>query len=161
MEKKNNKKSLYIIIAVIVLLVAIDQVTKFLVIGKNYDLIQNVLSINFEESIKGSFGVGQKGTGTFIITNVIVLGIIFKFIKMQSEQIDKKTYGALCMIIAGAFGNLIDRIFRGYVVRFIAVFPSIKIPTFNIADILIVLGWILLAAFFATFAIKVRKENNN
>lgn len=84
------------------------------------------------------------------------MGVIIKFMKMQQEQIDKKTYVALTMIIAGAIGNLIDRLFRGYVIKFITLW---KLPAFNISDILIVLGWILLAVFFATFALKVRKEN--
>ncbi len=157
-----NKKNLIIIIAVIIVLLALDQVTKVLCIEKTSTLIPGVLNINYKQSIEGSFGVGQKGTITFIITNVIVLGIIFKFMKMQKEQIDGKTYGALCLIIAGAIGNLIDRLFRGYVVKFIDFTPILKfIPVINIADILIILGWILLAVFFALFAIKVRKENIN
>lgn len=155
-EMEKNKKRLYIIIIAIIVLIVIDQITKVLVIGKNFELIPNILAINFEESIKGSFGVGQKGTLTFILTNIIVIGIIIKFIKMQKEQIDIKTYIALTMIISGALGNLIDRIIRGYVVKFIKIF---NMPSFNIADILIILGWVLLAIFFATFAIQVRKEN--
>ena len=43
-------------------------------------------------------------------------------------------------------------------VKFIKLF---NLPTFNVADILIILGWVLLAVFFATFAIKVRKENKS
>lgn len=156
MEK--NKKRLYIIIIAVIILIAIDQITKVLAIGKNFELIPSILGINFEQSIKGSFGVGQKGTITFILTNIIVIGIIIKFMKMQKEQIDTKTYIALTMIISGAIGNLIDRIIRGYVVKFIQIF---NFSTFNIADILIILGWVLLAIFFATFAVQVRKENKN
>ncbi len=154
MEK--NKKRLYIIIIAIIILILIDQVTKALVIGKNFNLIPNIISFNFEEIIDGSFGVGFKGTFTFVLTNVIVLAILIKFMKMQKEQIDTKTYVALTMIISGAIGNVIDRIIRGYVVKFIQIF---NLPTFNIADILIILGWVFLAIFFATFAVQVRKEN--
>ena len=60
------------------------------------------------------------------------------------------------MIIAGVCGNLIDRVFRGFVIRFIKI---ANLPTFNIADTLIVLGWIMLAIFFAIFAYNVKKEN--
>ena len=81
MEK--NKKRLYIIIIAVIILIAIDQITKVLAIGKNFELIPSILGINFEQSIKGSFGVGQKGTITFILTNIIVIGIIIKFMKMQ------------------------------------------------------------------------------
>ena len=66
---------------------------------------------------------------------------------MQQEQIDKKTYFALSLVIAGAIGNLIDKIFRGYVLEFIVI----KSLCFNIADIFIVLGWILMALFLAIY----------
>ena len=154
---KKNKKHMIIITIVAIALIAIDQISKFLIVGKNINLIPNVLTFNFSEEIAGTFGVGFKGTFTFVITNLIVLGVIFKFMKMQQEQIDTKTYIALIMIIAGAIGNLIDRLFRGYVVKFIILW---KLPAFNVADILIVLGWVLLALFFAIFAVKVRKDNN-
>lgn len=153
--KKNKKRMIIITIAVIVL-IAIDQIAKFFIIGKDINIIPNILKFKFSEEVAGTFGVGFKGTFTFVITNLIVLGVIIKFMKMQQEQIDKKTYLALTMIIAGAIGNLIDRLFRGYVIKFITLW---KLPAFNISDILIVLGWILLAVFFATFAVKVRKEN--
>lgn len=149
-----NKKIIYLIIGIVILLI-IDQITKIFIINKNFDLIPNFLGIQYEENISGSFGVGQKGTITFIVTNVVVLSVLIKFMKMQSEQIDKKTYIAFIMIIAGVFGNLIDRIFRGFVIRFIKI---ANLPTFNIADILIVVGWIMLAIFFAIFAYSIKKE---
>ena len=157
MEDKKSNKKLYIIIAVIIILLAIDQVTKFLVINKSFELIPNFLSINFEESIKGSFGVGQKGTLTFIITNVIVIGIIIKFMQMQSKQIDKKTYAALTMIIAGALGNLIDRIWHSYVIDFI-YFELINFPIFNVADCFVTISCIGII-FLCIF--KINEEDFN
>ena len=151
--EKNKKRMIIITIAVIVL-IAIDQIAKFFIIGKEINLIPNMLNFKFSEEVAGTFGVGFKGTFTFVITNLIVLGVIIKFMKMQQEQIDKKTYVALTMIIAGAIGNL--RLFRGYVVKFIILW---KLPAFNISDILIVVGWGLLALFFAMFAVTVRKDN--
>ena len=60
------------------------------------------------------------------------------------------------MVLAGGFSNLIDRIFKGFVVDFIDVSELINFPNFNLADIFIVLGWILLALFFAMYANNVR-----
>lgn len=155
MEKKKSKKIIYIIVAIIVLFVIIDQITKITLSNKNIDIIPNVLSINYEESITGSFGVNQKGTITFLITNIIVIGIIIKFMKMQKEQIDNKTYVALSLIIAGAVGNLIDRIFKGCVIRFLKI--SI-LPIFNLSDLYIIIGWISLALFFAMFTINIKNN---
>lgn len=52
------------------------------------------------------------------------------------------------------FGNFIDRIFRGQVIDFIEIFPSTHFPLFNLADIYIVVGWVILAFLFAMYTYK-------
>lgn len=154
---KNNKK-LLLIISFIIILVVIDQISKILLIDIQKDIISNLIKIDTVKNYSGAFGVGQKGTTTFIITNIIVIGILIRFMHMQKEQIDKKTYVALSLVIAGAIGNLIDKIFRGYVLQFIVI----KELAFNIADLFIILGWVLLALFFAiyTYKFKDKKEDS-
>lgn len=56
------------------------------------------------------------------------------------------------------FGNLIDRMFRGYVIDFINIFPNINFPKFNFADIYITIGWITLAFMFALYTHKEIKN---
>ena len=63
----------------------------------------------------------------------------------QREMTNKFTNISLALILAGGFGNLIDRIFRGRVIDFIDISPVFNFPTFNIADILVVIGWIAFA----------------
>lgn len=142
------------IILLIIILVLIDQVTKMVAISHNGTLIEGVLKITTVKNKGGAFGVGQKDTMTFIITNIIVIGILVRFMIMQKDQIDKKTYFALCLAIAGGLGNLIDRIFRGAVIDFLDISEVIKMPVFNVADIYVVVSWILLALFFALYASK-------
>lgn len=149
-----NKKKIICIILITIILIFIDQISKIIAVNNNGILINGILNITTVENKGGAFGVGQKGLGTFIITNIIVLGVIIKFMVTQKDLIDKKTYFALCMVIAGGMGNLIDRIFKGAVVDFLDFSPIIKFPVFNIADIYIVIGWILLALFFAIFMFK-------
>lgn len=153
---KKNKKVLLISIFIICL-VAIDQITKFFIVGYEKNIINDFLKICIVQNYGGAFGVGQTGTMTFIITNVIVIGIIIRFMNMQEKQIDKRTYFALSLIIAGAIANLIDKLFKGYVVEFIVI----KSLAFNFADILIVLGWILLALFFATYTYKIKNKKGD
>ena len=155
--EKNKKKKLIIIIGIILFLIVIDQVTK-IVFYQDMQVIPNVLKFTKVQNTGGAFGVGQNSTLTFIITNIIVLGIIIRFMMVQQEQIDKKTYFALCLIIAGGVGNLIDRIVRGYVVDFIDFSQVIKFPVFNIADCYIVIGWIMLAACFAAYTYRASKK---
>lgn len=155
-EKLTKKKVLKKIFLVVLILVLIDQITKIIFINKDITLISGIVKFHTVQNRGGAFGIGQNSTFSFIIANIIVLGIIIKFISMQAGQIDKKTGVALSMVLAGGFSNLIDRLFKGYVVDFIDITELINFPNFNIADILIVIGWVLLALFFAMYANNVR-----
>ena len=64
---------------------------------------------------------------------------------------------ALSLLAGGAVGNLIDRVVYGYVVDFLD-FCLIDFPVFNIADIFIVIGAILLAIYFIFFDKEEEKE---
>ncbi len=155
-EKLSKRKVLKKIFILVLILLLIDQITKFLFINKDISLIPGVLKFHTVQNRGGAFGVGQNSTFSFIITNIIVLGIIIKFISMQANQIDRKTGVAISMVLAGGFGNLIDRVFKGFVVDFIDISEAINFPNFNFADICIVIGWVLLALFFAIYANNVR-----
>ncbi len=155
-EKLAKRKVLKKIFIIVLILLLIDQITKFVFINKDIALIPGVLKFHTVQNRGGAFGIGQNSTFSFIVVNIIVLGIIIKFINMQANQIDKKTGFAISMVLAGGFSNLIDRIFKGFVVDFIDVSELINFPNFNFADVFIVLGWILLALFFAMYANNVR-----
>ena len=57
----------------------------------------------------------------------------------------------LSFILAGGISNVIDRLIHGYVIEWIKIS---KLPVFNIADILIVIGWLSLAIVTAVYYIK-------
>lgn len=64
---------------------------------------------------------------------------------------------AVCVLmLSGALGNMIDRVFRGYVIDFI-YFSLIDFPVFNMADIYVVCGGILLVIFVF---FKYKKEDD-
>lgn len=157
---KNNKLLIYAIIIFITLLL-IDQITKIIIINNNINItiIPNILNIHTVQNTGGAFGVGEGNTGMFIITNLVVLGLIIRFIYIQKDFMDKATLYTLFVILAGGFGNLIDRISRGYVIDFINIFPSINFPKFNFADIYITAGWVVLAFIFALYTYKEIKNS--
>lgn len=159
MIKQKNKKIICGVIIIIVLL-AVDQISKQIISINNVNVtvLPNILEIQTIHNNGGAFGVGQGNIVMFIVTNLVVLGLIIRFICLQKDFMDNSTLYILCVILAGGFGNLIDRVVRGYVVDFINVFPSLNFPIFNLADIYITLGWIFLAFIFATYTYKEIKN---
>ncbi len=64
----------------------------------------------------------------------------------------------MCLIIAGGLGNLIDRIFRGYVIDYIDINPLFKYPVFNIADVCVTIGCAIIVIQLIINVIKERKK---
>lgn len=161
MKKQNKKHILQIAIVVFIILVAIDQISKFMAIATNIDkvILNNILEFKLAFNKGVAFSMGQEeNIGTFIISNLIVLGIIVRFIWLQKDRMDAVTMFSLFLVLAGGIGNFIDRVFRGKVVDFINVFPSANFPIFNLADIYIVVGWVILAFVFAMYTYKEIKD---
>ena len=146
---KKHKKIIYTILLILILVI-LDQITKIIIfnIGQDFVIIPNILEIERVKNTGGAFGIGQNNTTTFIITNIIVLGIIIRLIVFQKDKLDKKTLITLLVILSGGFGNLIDRIFRGYVIDFINLFPNIHFT----------IGWIYFALILAQYTYKEIKS---
>lgn len=96
-----------------------------------------------------------------IISNIIVLGLIARFMIIQNKRINNTTMIILSAIVSGGISNLLDRIVRGYVVDFIKIFPIFNFPIINIADILIFIGWIVLAFTFVLNTYTEFKKRGN
>ncbi len=151
---KNRKIIVLIIIGIIILI--LDQVSKILLIEKNITIIPNILNFTYTENTGAAFGIGSNNIFFIILINIIILGIIIKFIKERKDDIDFKILIPLVLILSGGIGNLIDRIFRGYVVDFIDI-NLFDFPNFNIADMSIVIGILLLILVLIKSIIKDEK----
>lgn len=104
-------------------------------------------------------GYGQNKQILIIIANILIIYFLFKFLIKNYKNITKMVKLPLVMIIAGGLSNLIDRIFRGYVIDYIDITRIIDYPVFNIADISIVTGGILLVGYIIIKTIK-KQENS-
>ncbi|MFA8437568.1 signal peptidase II [Pueribacillus sp. YX66] len=140
---------IYYLIALIV--IAIDQVTKWLIvtnmkIGEQIPLIENLLYITSHRNKGAAFGILQGQMGLFfVITIFVVVGIVY-YLQKQVKYVG--TGIAFGLILGGALGNFIDRLFRGEVVDFIDVkIINYDFPIFNVADSSLVIGVILLMLF--------------
>ena len=89
------------------------------------------------------------------LASVVTLVLIGWLLRLPTSE--KLTAAALCLIIGGAVGNLIDRVINGYVVDFIDVYVNDwHWPAFNVADSAITCGVILLLldSFLQSLAAK-------
>jgi len=138
----------YLMIITIILL---DQITKYLavkniIINGNYKLFNGLLEFKYVKNYGAAFGILQEKRGIFIIITIIVICVFMIYLIRYNSEIHLLNKIAISMLIGGAIGNFIDRIRLGYVIDFIQVdiIKSINFPVFNIADIFIVIGTILL-----------------
>lgn len=137
----------YYMIALLV--IAIDQFTKWLVLkymelGESITIIEDLLYLTSHRNRGAAWGILQGQMWFFyIITVVVIIGIIFYLKKGADEGLLFKW--SLALMLGGAIGNFIDRIFRKEVVDFIHTFPfGYNFPIFNIADSSLVIGVALL-----------------
>ena len=156
------KKRAILLTLLILTLIIFDQLTKWLVITNikenSITVIQNILNFTYVENKGVAFGINSNGGISNIIISIFIIIIIIRFMVKQREMTNKFTNISLALILAGGFGNLIDRIFRGRVIDFIDISPVFNFPTFNIAYILVLIGWI---AFALNMAIYTTRELKN
>ena len=133
-----------------VLIVVLDQLTKLIVHSSMnlYDSIQVIpylLNFTYIRNEGIAFGIYFEGAETlFIVLPILITVYLFYLLKSEEFQ-DKFSQIALFLIIAGAVGNIIDRIFRGYVVDFIDFhLNGMHWYVFNIADSSVTIGLIFL-----------------
>ena len=137
------------IIAVIVLII-LDQGTKFWALASlkpihNMTLVEGFMDLTFVENRGVAFGMfsGQRWF-ILLLTGVIAVGLVWFYVTMPKKKEYFPLRVSLVLVLSGAIGNIIDRLFRGYVVDFFE-FTFFEWPVFNVADIYVVVGVILLA----------------
>lgn len=137
------------ILAVIVLIL-LDQGTKLWALASlkpihNMTLIEGFMDLTFVENRGVAFGMfsGQRWF-ILLLTGIIAVGLSWFYVTMPKKREYFPLRIALVLVLSGAVGNIIDRLFRGYVVDFFE-FTFFEWPVFNVADIYVVAGVILLA----------------
>ena len=145
-----------------IVLVLFDQWTKLMVLThikpiSSVSLIRGVLSFTYHENRGAVWGIMQGQIPVLIVTTIVILAVVlFIYFKIP----DSRKYIWLCIVsvllISGAIGNFIDRIFRHYVVDFI-YFELINFPIFNVADIYVCVA----AGLLILVSLIVYKEDSD
>lgn len=145
----------------IVVLVALDQLVKFLVrgnipLGHTMPFLPHVMDLTYVQNTGAAFSMFSDHTWILTIVSLIVAaGLVGALLK----KVVTHPLGviSLSVVLAGAVGNLIDRLFLGYVTdMFQTTFMNFAV--FNIADICVVLGGISTCVYLLFFYEKLEKR---
>lgn len=130
--------------------ILLDRITKIWAIntlksGNDIVVIKNMFAFSYVENKGAAFGILQNKTIFLALTtSIVVIGMLYYLFKFKPQSKILKL--SISFIIAGAIGNLVDRFYYTYVVDFIQLHYKdvYYFPTFNIADMLVVFGTIIL-----------------
>ncbi len=143
MINKINTKLYFFLLSIFVIL--IDQFTKYLIFH-NYKIFVNkdflLFRLDFVKNYGAAFNIFS-GNRIFLSTISVFFSIILLYLILIKNSSNKTNLYSYSFILGGTIGNGIDRIFKGFVIDFINL-NIINFPVFNIADICINIGFILL-----------------
>jgi signal peptidase II len=131
---------------IVLTILFLDQSTKYiagknLYPGESIPLIKGVLHLTLVHNRGAAFGILKDQFYLFIFSSIFALILIVFSLKGHSRKGISIYTLSLSLIAAGAVGNLIDRIFLGYVIDFL----DFRVwPVFNVADSAITVGAVLL-----------------
>ena len=152
------KKKHYMILASVTLIVILDQITKQLIANtmnqfESIEVIKDFFYISSHRNDGGAWGILGGEMFIFFLITALAFGLFYYLIK-EADFDNKKLYSfSIVLLIAGAIGNFIDRLLFGYVVDFLDFYIfGYDFPTFNVADIALVVG-------VTIFAFDILKED--
>lgn len=139
----------WLALPVLLLLVFIDQITKYLAqvyLRKQgaLVLIDGVFELRYLENRGAAFGIMQNRGIFFIsITLLFMVFAVWFYLRLPENKKFRWLRWLILLVAAGAAGNMIDRVFRGYVIDFF-YFSLINFPIFNVADCYVTLAVVIL-----------------
>lgn len=132
-------------LCVIIPLIIIDQLIKLwaMTITDPISVIGNFLQFNYVKNFGVAWSMFNNQMLLIILFSLAAVGYLYYLlVSFRNEVV---IHFGLMMVVAGALGNMIDRIFRGFVVDYVdTVIFGYDFPVFNLADTLLVCGAILI-----------------
>ncbi len=156
-----NNKKFYISHKWWLLCIILDRIVKMYImancrVGEVFGEIPFVADFVYVQNTGAAFSILSNSTGLLGVISVVFCIAILVYWKIKKpEHPLLKT--SIVLLFSGALGNAIDRIFYGFVVDFISV-KWFDFPVFNIADMAIVIGAILLVIYVIFFEDKEKAE---
>ncbi|MBR7161417.1 MAG: signal peptidase II [Clostridia bacterium] len=141
-------------ILIIVASVILDQVSKMIVVStmdynQSIVLIKNIISLRYIHNEGAAFGMLSGHRWIFMVITAAAL-IAMPIILYRYRKLHFLFGLSLSLFIGGAIGNMIDRVFLGYVVDFFE-FTFVDFAIFNVADICVVCGAVIMMVYVIFF----------
>ena len=177
-ETENNRKFIYYAasgLLAMLALIGLDQYTKYLaqtLLKGNAPLIliKGAFQLEYLENRGAAFGMFQNQKAFIVVTGIIILIIVgYCYCRLPAQRKYNPLRVLSVVLAAGAVGNMIDRIWHGYVIDFF-YFSLIDFPIFNVADIYVVVSMIALVLLiifgykdedFSFLSLKKKKESSS
>lgn len=159
--KKRRISDYLMYTAVIIGGILLDQLTKvlaevFLKSNGTFPIIKNALHLTYVENRGAAFGMLADSRWLFMVVSTVAILAFGAYLYLGHAESTLSAV-ALAMMTSGGIGNMIDRIFRGYVIDFID-FRLINFAVFNGADSLVCVGAGLL---ILSLLLGLRTDNGN
>ena len=143
MFKKFYTKLYFLLISISI--IVIDQLTKYWIFNKYHQLVKKdyiLFRLEFVKNYGAAFNLfsGNRIFLTFIST---IFSVILFYLIVRKKSTNKLELYSYSFILGGTFANGVDRLLSGFVIDFINL-NFINFPVFNIADISINIGFLLL-----------------
>ena len=126
------------------LIVAADQISKYfgverIAYGSTVPFLEGVLHLTYVQNYGAAFSFLQGHRWLFIVVFVVFVALLIWGLHKKVLPFARFELWCLAAILGGGLGNILDRVFRGYVVDMIAT-DFIRFPVFNVADCFITCG---------------------
>lgn len=146
------------------LLAGADQLLKYLVqlrlqpVGQVL-LIDGFIGLRYLRNTGAAFGSFSSST---VLLSIFTAAVLAVGVYLIAAGKIKSKYCLVCvvLIISGGLGNLIDRVFRGYVIDYIEVLFT-DFAVFNFADILVTVGAFMLVGYVIADAVRSFRSRNS
>lgn len=136
-------------------IVGVDQLSKFLTVANipiytNVQFLPGFLGLTYVQNTGAAFSMLEGQSWLFVLVFAVMTALIFLEYFKYRLPFTKLERWCIAAIYGGGIGNVLDRVFRGFVVDMIRT-EFVEFPIFNIADCFITCGCILLLVHLIVF----------
>ena len=161
---KQKRNRMILCLAIIFAGIFLDQLTKKLVagsfaLGQTKPLIPWLVQLTYWHNYGAAWGMLANHRWVFMVISTIAIAAMVGYLFFRKTESMLLSDISLSLIISGGIGNMIDRVFLGYVVDFIDIEPLFSFPIFNGADSFVCVGaGLLILATLLEIKAEMRAE---